>query len=196
MTDLAAQWQVKPDELQRKTAEMINACFYFTGAAQRPEKQVKFDFYYVHCTNSSIFFSAFLKEDWLKVEDKCRLLEWKGRLDLVMYASRRAPELLLDQITGYKVKKPEEGWEGVVARVNKLGDDGHASKLIRALANGEQTCREFEGSADEKDFVIRGDMWLKLGHMVIDSVEGTGPRWARSVGFDQAWENIPDRAKL
>ena len=46
MIALAAQWHVKPDEVEQKTAEMINATVYFAGAAQRPEKVVKFDFFY------------------------------------------------------------------------------------------------------------------------------------------------------
>jgi hypothetical protein len=46
MISLASRWSVKPEELELRTAEMINAGLYFTGAAQRPKKQVKFDFYY------------------------------------------------------------------------------------------------------------------------------------------------------
>lgn len=44
MIGLASQWTfaTEPDEreLEKKTAEMINACVYFTIAAQRPPKQV------------------------------------------------------------------------------------------------------------------------------------------------------------
>ncbi|EXJ74684.1 uncharacterized protein A1O5_01378 [Cladophialophora psammophila CBS 110553] len=195
MISLASQWHVKPDELEQKTAEMINAGIYFTGAAQKPTKQIKFDFFYMHCVNCSIFFSAFLKEPWLRVEDKCRLLEWKGRMDLALYVSRGCPELLIDEIKNYQPKNSSDGWPEIIRRVDKFPDDGHASKLVRAIANGEQVCWQYEAQADDA-FPIKGDMFLKLGHMAIDSVESSDPNWVRSAGFEEAWENIPGRAKL
>ncbi|KAJ9602241.1 hypothetical protein H2200_013361 [Cladophialophora chaetospira] len=194
MISLASQWHVKPEELQQKTAEMINATVYYTGASQRPDKRVMFDFYYMHCVNCSVFFSAFLNEPWLKQENKARLLEWKGRLDLAMYVSRRCPELLLDEIKNYKPKKPSD-WAGIIRRVDPLPDDGHASKLVRAIANSEQVCKQYESQPDDV-FAIKGDMFLQLGHMVIDSVEVSDPKWVRSAGFDEAWEDIPARARL
>ena len=199
MMSLASQWHVKPNELEQKTAEMINAAVYFTGAAQKRDKQVKFDFYYMHCVNSSIFFSTFLKESWLKDEDKCRLLEWKGRIDLALYVSRACPELLLDEIKNYQPKNSNDGWAEIIRRVDTFPDDGHASKLIRALANSEQVCKQYE-SQPEDVFVIKGGMFLKLGHMAIDSVEISHERgdssWVRSAGFEQAWEDVPARSKL
>jgi Questin oxidase-like len=190
---LTAQWQVKPDELEKKTAEMINAVTYFTGAAQHPPKQVKFDFYYMHCMNSSIFFNTFLKQDWLSTSNKVRLLEWKGRLDLAMYASRKSPKLLIEEITGYSAKQPTDGWDEIFKRVDRLDDDGHAAKYIRALAHGQEASAPFE---EKESWPIRGDSWLKLAHMVIDSVEDDGAHWVRSAGFPQAWEQFHDREKL
>jgi hypothetical protein len=195
MIALASQWRVKPEELEQKTAEMINAAVYFAGAAQKPGKQVKFDFYYMHSVNCSIFFSAFVKEPWLKVEDKVRLLEWKGRIDLALYVSRACPELLIDEIKNYQPKNPNDGWPEIIRRVDPIPDDGHASKLVRALANSEQACKPYENQPEDV-FPIKGDMFLKLGHMAIDSVEGGEPRWVRSAGFDEAWEEIPARARL
>jgi len=196
MIALASQWTVKPEELEQKTAEMINAAVYFAGAAQRPTKQVKFDFFYMHCVNCSIFFSAFIHEPWLSAEDKCRLLEWKGRLDLAMYVSRGCPALLIDEIKNYQPQRPKDGWAQIARRVDQLPDDGHASKLIRAIANGHQVCKPYAGEADDT-FPIKGDdMWLNLGHMAIDSVEGSDTHWVRNCGFPQAWEQIPERARL
>ena len=196
MIALASQWSVAPDQLEKKTAEMINATVFFAGSAQRPSKQVKFDFFYMHCVNCSIFFSTFIKEPWLSVEDKCRILEWKGRLDLALYVSRGCPELLLDEVRNYQPKHSTDGWREIARRVAKVPDDGHASKLVRAIANGHQACKPYEKESDLV-FPIKGDdMWLKLGHMAIDSVEGQETRWVRNAGFDEAWETIPERAKL
>jgi len=134
---------------------------YFTGGAQHPPKQIKFDFYYMHAVNCSIFSNAFLKQQWLSNANKVRLLEWKGRFDLTLYASRRSPKPLMDEIRHYKPKNASP-WAGVFERVRKHNDDGHAAKLIRALAHGEQVCEPFE---DDQNFRIAGKMWLQLGHM-------------------------------
>ncbi|EON62989.1 hypothetical protein W97_02215 [Coniosporium apollinis CBS 100218] len=197
MIKYASQYVVHPEELEEKTAEMTNAAIYYTGAAQHPPHQIKFDFYYMHCTNSSIFFSAFLSAPWLSTASKRRLLEWKGRNDLAMYASRRAPDLLLDEITNYKPKEPTadktDPWGPIFERVGRHEDDGHAAKLVRALAHGQVISAPYE----EKDgFRIKGGMWLQLGHMAIDSVEAGEPHWVRSAGFEEAWEKIPERPRL
>jgi hypothetical protein len=191
--DYLSQIRVKPDELERKTAEMTNACIYYTGGAQRSDKMVKYDFFLMHCVNSSIFFHNFLKQDWLSEANKVRLLEWKIRLDLAMYASRKSPEIRLDLIKSYKPQKPSD-WDEIQSRVCAIEDDGHASKLIRALAHGEHVCKPHEESDDA--FRIRGSDWLQLGHMAIDSVEGPGDNWVRSAGFDEAWKNVPLRSQL
>jgi len=175
-------------------AEMMNATIYFTAAAQRPSKSVKMDFYYMHCVNSSIFFPVYLgPASPLSAAAKRRLLEWKIRLDLAMYASRRAPDLLDKEIVNYRAKKPGD-WASLFERIVGFSDDGHSSKLLRTAAAAERICKPYE---DKLDLRVKGDMYLKIGHMIVDSVEGYGgqdePKWGRSVGFDEAWENIPDR---
>jgi hypothetical protein len=120
-----------------------------------------------------------------------------------MYASRRAPPLLLSEISKYRPKQPS-GWQEVFERVKNHQDDGHASKMLRTVATAEEICRKWEARPGEGEWIggvdmrIQGLMFLQIGHMIIDSVEGYGgkdePRWGRSVGFDEAWVNIPDRA--
>lgn len=192
MVDYASQITVKSDELEEKTAEMMNACALFTGGNQRNGKAVKFDFFFMHCVNCSIFFSTFLKQDWLSEDMKVRLLEWKVRLDLAIYASERSPDIRLSEIRDYRPKSPS-GWEEIQDRVCSFGDDGHASKLIRALAHAERTCKPYENS---DAFRLKGGDWLQLAHMAIDSVEMEGNNWVMMAGFDEAWENVPVRAQL
>ncbi|KAH7396183.1 hypothetical protein BKA66DRAFT_509259 [Pyrenochaeta sp. MPI-SDFR-AT-0127] len=191
MVKYASQYTVEEDELEEKTAEMINATVYYTSAAQHPPHQIKFDFYYIHCVNSTIFFSNFLapSNTFLTPATKRRLLEWKIWNDITMYVSRACPSLLHEEITNYKPKK-ESGWNEIIKRVNKVEDDGHSAKLVRALASGEQACKKFE---DNEGFKVKGDMWRTLGHMAIDSVEAGEPHWVRSCGFEEAWESVPLR---
>ncbi|KAF2626672.1 hypothetical protein BU25DRAFT_440639 [Macroventuria anomochaeta] len=165
----------KPN-LALQTAELKPCAVYFTAAAQRPPHQVKFDFYYMHCVTSSIFFSNFLSpaNTFLAPAAKRRLLEWKVWNNIVMYASRHSPALLLSEITEYTPKEDSD-WDKIILRVNKTEDDGHASKAISALANGQKSCQPYE---DKPGFVIKGDAWRKVGHihMAIDSVEA-GELW-------------------
>ncbi|KAF6226042.1 hypothetical protein HO173_012532 [Letharia columbiana] len=206
MISIAKEWKVMPGAVIEKTGEMTNAAVYYTGGAQYPPKPIKFDFYYMHCVNCSIFYDAFSKQaTWITDENKARLLEWKGRLDLCMYASRRSPKPRMDIINDYEPKHPEtakdtvvekDSWDGIVTRVLHLDDDGHAAKLVRALAHAENICAAY--SMNDPLFRIKGDMWLQLGHMAIDSVEGaenTGGAWVRSAGFPQAWEQFEDHPR-
>lgn len=115
MVAIASQWRVTPSDLRRKTAEMINFCAFQALAAQRPDKHVQIDFVFMHCVNASIFFSAFLALDWLSAEQKCRLLQMKGWLDLALYVAQGSPELKVEEITGYKPKIPGD-WDSIVRR--------------------------------------------------------------------------------
>ncbi|KAL1799101.1 hypothetical protein ACET3X_003138 [Alternaria dauci] len=128
MIKYAKQYTVKEEELEEKTAEMINAAVYFTAAAQRPPHQVKFDFFYMHCVNSSIFFSAFLSPaSSLSPSIQRRLLEWKIWSDIIIYVCCGCPPLLIDEIHSYVPRKDGDMGE-VIKRVNKVQDDGHALK--------------------------------------------------------------------
>ena len=48
MISYAAQFRVKPEELEEKTAEMTNAVCYYTAGAQNPPHRVMYDFYYMY----------------------------------------------------------------------------------------------------------------------------------------------------
>lgn len=135
---------------------------YYTSAAQRRDKTVKFDFFFLHCLNSSIFFSKIIHLPFLTQRTKLRLLEWKGRLDLLLYVSRASPNLLLDEVTRYPVKND---WPAVFSRaVKHPGDDGHLVKMVRALANGQKVCQSYESQGPQV-MPISGNMWLQIGNM-------------------------------
>jgi len=182
MIALAKQWTVSPSSLEAKTTEMIHNAILFTATAQHPPKQVKIDFYYMHCVNSSIFFPTFNALPWLSTPNKIRMLKFKAYIDLAMYASRRCPALLLNEIVDYKPRQKGDGWDGIIERLWKHDseDDGHATKLGRAVAYGEQAMQGYEDADWAK---IKGDMWVNIGKMVVDSVEDTGNTWVRSGKF-------------
>lgn len=67
-----------------------------------------------------------------------------------------------------------------------LEDDGHAIKLFRAVRLGQKLSTDYEN----RDWIkIKGDLWTKVSHLVIDSVESRGePRWVRGAGDPAAWQ--------
>ena len=207
------QWTVYQGELEKKTAEMISTTVYYTVAAQHPPKQasltspnltfqstnplpqVRFDFYFMHAINSSIFFTTFNAQPWLSEASKMRLLKFKGYVDLTLYASQRAPALLADEISNYipaKTELSQTSWEGVFTRLFAHGDDGHAVKFGRAVANAKNVVGPYEGESWAR---IKGREWETVANMVVDSVEAPSPgsKWARGVGFDESWDQFEDR---
>ena len=202
MAKLASQWKVdSPDELPYRTVELINVNAFIAGAAQRPDKVVKIDFIFVHHINASIFFSAFLEQDWMGLAIKTRLLEWYARLNLLFYASALGPELLANEVVDYKPVEPCSTWPSIIKRCLRLPDDGHLPKLIRALAYGEWVSSEWEKLDAQNDvplLPVKGAMWLKLANMAIDSTESEGGdiimrHWLRGAGSDEAWAEFPER---
>lgn len=195
MQSLAAQFYIRRDEkeLERRTAEMISTCVYFAGAAQHEGRQRKIDFFYMHCVNASIFFTVLIRQDWIKLEDRVRLVEWKARLDLAWYAVCGCAALDEKAISTYS--NPESDgmdWAELFSAVNKEHDDGHAVKFIRALKNGKDVASEFEQGDWEAYFPMKGDMWLKLARMCQDTTKSlpTDLKWIPFTGFEQPWKRM------
>ena len=197
LCEIAAKWKVDKNDLEEKTAEMINVNAFITGAAQRPDKEVKLDFFFIHCVNASIFYSAINAQAWLPAVDKARLLEWKGRSDLLTYASRLAPKLHSEEITNYKPQQTSMTWPLLIERANEIThDDGHVSKLIRALAHGARVCSIYEDRQDTSStFPLKRDRWLQVANMALDTT--TNPRlpdrWVRGAGGVHNWDKFAER---
>ncbi|KAI2794167.1 Oxidoreductase [Penicillium oxalicum] len=178
MAFIGSQFIIKPEELelQRRTAEMISVCAYMAGASQRPGRKRKIDFFYMHTLTSSIFFSVLIRQDWIKLEDRVRLVEWKGRLDLAWYVVSGSAELYEDAIRDYHDDfSANMGWNELYAAVNKEHDDGHVAKMIRALKNGQEAARPFELEFPDA-FPTKGDMWLKIARMALDTTKRLADR--------------------
>ncbi|KAI0169507.1 hypothetical protein GGR52DRAFT_550358 [Hypoxylon sp. FL1284] len=191
---LTSRVKVKPEELDEKTAEMYHAAIYEgTLAAFHPGKQPKFDFFLMHHINVCPIFIAINSQDWIPIESKVRLLEWKIRMDLVQYAARACPPLSIDSLAHYVPKDKNLGPpNSQLPRLHALEDDGHAIKLFRAVGLGQTVCEKYN---DRDWMLIKGDLWPRISHLVIDSVESGGPRWVRGAGDPSAWADMPDQTK-
>ncbi|MCJ1276002.1 hypothetical protein MMC21_003807 [Puttea exsequens] len=195
MAFIASQFVITPENLQRRTAEMISTCAHMAGAAQRPGRKRKLDFFYMHCVTSSIFFSVIIKQEWIELKDRVRMVEWKGRLDLAWYAVSGCAELYPDAITDYYDDfSAAMGWKELYAAVNKEHDDGHVAKFIRALKNGQEAAKPFEAGEFSNFFSVKGDMWLKIARMALDTTKDwpTDQKFVQFTGFDMIWKIRPD----
>ncbi|KAK1144750.1 hypothetical protein N8T08_004761 [Aspergillus melleus] len=186
-----SQWTVPEDKLHERLAEMMNTAIYWTATAQNPEKEIKLDFFYLHSVNSAILFKAFMDLPYLSSHSKSRLLEMKGRMDLLNWASRNMPKPELKDVIDYNVF---HDWPEVFAQSCKHPtDDGHLPKYVRAVAYARELCRPYETEA-RNGFLVKGDMWIRIANMAVDSVgEIPGDMWVRGAGFAEPWAKFGPR---
>ncbi|KAI9926056.1 hypothetical protein MW887_004515 [Aspergillus wentii] len=181
-----SQWTVSEDQLEDKMAEMINT------ATQNPKKQIKLDFFYIHAVNLSLLLKAFMDTSYLCTQNKVRLLEMKGRMDLLIWASRNMPQPQIDDVNSHPIHM---GWPEVFTKAyTHRTDDGHLAKFVRAVALAEELCQPYEGESEKRSLLVTGDMWLKIGNIAIDAA-GKIPSdmWVRGAGFEEAWAKFGDR---
>ncbi|KAF1349189.1 hypothetical protein BDV97DRAFT_297171 [Delphinella strobiligena] len=189
---VAAQFQVPSDGLRRGIVEMMSCAAFSCGGAQRPGKSPKIDFFYMHDVTSSIFLIILERQDWISIEDKVRLVEWKGRMDLVWYAASSAPVLDTKWIESYQPTLSKGMyWRDLYKAVNVDHDDGHLAKIVRALKNAEDVEKLCVGS---KHLPVKGDMWFKIAQMAYDSTVNLpiDAKWIMGAGFDPLWNSVPD----
>ncbi|KAJ5934084.1 hypothetical protein N7466_003631 [Penicillium verhagenii] len=215
---LMGAWKVQPQELEEKTAESLNATLYWTSLAQRPEKQIRFDFFLMHSITAGSLWPVFNHVSWISPEMKGRLLEWKGRADLMLYCQCGAPALI-NELATYQPRLPS-GWSEIFRRACDYKDDGHLVKFIRGIATAELISRKF---AAKPHFMLKSEAeFLQIAHMVMDSAERFNlesadqetemicakygyprilpteiqrvtARWPRHVGFEESWFHVPAR---
>lgn len=134
-----------------------------TGGAQNPPKQVRFDFTFIHALNASVFFQSIKSLPYITTSDKVRLLEWKVRCDILMYAAHNAPKLVLSPIMSYE---DERDWRTMFdIMIRHPNEDVHTAKTLRAIANGQRICAPFEKGGRERGFFVVDSMWIKMANL-------------------------------
>lgn len=77
-----------------------------------------------------------LEAPWISDENKIRMVEWIGRLEIAAYTAVGCLRVDLHEITDYSPKSPQDEWPQLIKRATAVEDDGHTSKVIRALIHG------------------------------------------------------------
>ncbi|KAL1848394.1 hypothetical protein Plec18167_004823 [Paecilomyces lecythidis] len=193
MNKYASRYAVHPATLDEAIAQMINATAYMTGGAQNPPKQVRFDFTFIHALNASVFFQSIKSLPYITTSDKVRLLEWKVRCDILMYAAHNAPKLVLSPIMSYE---DERDWRTMFdIMIRHPNEDVHTAKTLRAIANGQRICAPFEKGGRERGFFVVDSMWIKMANLLIDSIKDH-QSWVTVSGFEQAWINMQNQSGM
>lgn len=82
----------------------------------------------------------------------------------------------------------DPGVTEIVTRLHTVPDDGHSIKLGRAVVVCHDVCQKHEAEGKDRLKIKGDDMWKKICHLVVDSVEAGGARWVYSCGFEDAWK--------
>ncbi|WZH42080.1 uncharacterized protein QYS62_003048 [Fusarium acuminatum] len=84
MLSILRDVRVQDNELEERTSEMFHTIILVaSSAAIHPPHHVKYDFFLMHHVNSALLYLTTLDAPWLSRREKCRLLEWKIRMDLI-----------------------------------------------------------------------------------------------------------------
>lgn len=166
------------------------------SAAQSPPHECRFDFFLIHGSNASIWQTAFTEESSLSRAQKARLIEYSGRVILMLYAGMGSPPLNIDWMLAQVPREPQADWNRVFERVVRHKDDGHMSKLIRVIRHAQDISLPYE---DDARFPMKQHMFLPAAQAAIDSGSDKPMSgvlhfdFVRGCAFPKAWENVPTR---
>ncbi|KAH8698367.1 hypothetical protein BGW36DRAFT_426077 [Talaromyces proteolyticus] len=199
MATVCARYRVDEDDVERATAELINTAVYMAAAAQRPPHQCRYDFFLIHGSNSSIWQTALTQEPSLTPAQKARLIEYTGRVILMLYAGMGSPALNIDWLLTQQWHEPGTGWDRVIERVIHHKDDGHMAKLVRVIRHAEEVSRPYE---DRPEFPMKSHMFLPAAQAAIDSGSDKPMSgvlhfdFVRGSAFPEAWAKVPRRGEV
>lgn len=199
LNTVAARYRVDPNDLERATAELINTAVYTAAASQYPPHECRVDFFLMHGSNASIWHSAFLREPSLTDAQKARLLEYTGRVILMLYAGMGCPAPKMEWLMSQKPAAQLDDWPAVFARACRHEDDGHMSKLVRCIAHSREISEKYDHLPE---FRMKQDMFLPAANAALDSVTANGGKpmegilhfdFVRGAAWKEAWEKVPFR---
>lgn len=116
----------------------------------------------MHSITAGSFWPVLNSAPWISPTTKCRLLEWKGRSDLILYCQTGAPLPCPDELAIYQPQHPS-GWQQIFQRACDYKDDGHLSKLIRGIATAAQISKSYMKNPGFK--LTTDQEFLTLAHM-------------------------------
>lgn len=129
-------------------------------------------------------------------EQKARLIEYTGRVVLILYAGMGCPKPDMEWLLSQTPSEPEADWARVLERVCHHKDDGHMPKLVRTIWHASKVSVPYE---DNPEFRMKQHMFLPAAQAAVDSgsdkpMEGVLHfDFVRGAAFEKAWQKVPKR---
>ncbi|KAG6004553.1 hypothetical protein E4U21_000937 [Claviceps maximensis] len=190
--ELGATLQVKEEDVEERTAEMLHHNAYVAIAASwNPPHIPKFEFFLIHSLNSSLLFFS-LKKCSVPASARARLLEHKMRYDLVQYIARGCPPLSMSSIREYVLQDEVQASRpsDLLPRFHEIVDDGHVIKVVRSLLLAQDVSRRWKGRPWIR--LDRDEDWVRAHDMLLKGVCDQERIWIRRAGFPNAWKDVPN----
>lgn len=92
---------IHPSSTSSTSTSCKSALFYQTHVVSYFQEILTFNSHFVNAAPLYLFINS---QSWIPVETKVRLLEWKIRLDILLYAVIGVPDLSLEDIKAYQPK--------------------------------------------------------------------------------------------
>ncbi|KAK2023934.1 hypothetical protein LX32DRAFT_627118 [Colletotrichum zoysiae] len=184
--------RIDPDDMEERVAENIHTAAYMASASIfHPPHLPRYDFFLIHHLTLAPILLLLGPATWIPEKVKHRILEWKGRFDILQYVARWCPPLQIESVADYKPHDTFLGssTEELLPRFHGKPDDGHVVKVARALVIAQRNSQKYR----HRPWIrIKDDAtWLKALYVLLDStiMVHSGFPWVRSAGWDEAWED-------
>ncbi|KAF4951993.1 hypothetical protein FGADI_7109 [Fusarium gaditjirri] len=184
--------KIDPNDMDERVAENIHTAAYMASASVfHPPHIPRYDFFLIHHLTLAPLLLLLGPATWIPEKVKHRILEWKGRFDILQYVARWCPPLQIESVANYTPHdSPLVGSaEELLPRFHDKPDDGHAIKVARALVLAQHNSQQYRNRPWIR---IKDDAtWLKAMYVLLDStiLVHSGFPWVRSAGWDEAWED-------
>ncbi|KEY73959.1 hypothetical protein S7711_09455 [Stachybotrys chartarum IBT 7711] len=187
----AIRVKIDPEDVEERVAENIHTAAYMASASVfHPPHVYRYDFFLIHHLTLAPILVLLGQATWIPQKVKYRILEWKGRFDILQYVARWCPPLQIESVAKYKPYDASlaDSKKELLPRFHGKPDDGHAIKVARALVIAQRISRKYRDRPwiRIKDYAT----WLKAMYVLLDStiLVHSGFPWVRSAGWDEAWE--------
>jgi hypothetical protein len=124
------------------------------------------------------------------------LLEYTGRVMLMLYAGMGCPPPRMDWVRSHKWREANTNWPRVLERSIHHADDGHMIKLIRTIYHAEAVSKPYEA---HPEFRLKQADFLPCAVAAIDSASEVPMQgiqhfdFVRGAAWPEAWAKVPIR---
>ncbi|KFA81605.1 hypothetical protein S40288_09380 [Stachybotrys chartarum IBT 40288] len=99
----AIRVKIDPEDVEERVAENIHTAAYMASASVfHPPHVPPYDSFLIHHLTLAPILVLLGQATWIPQKVKHRILEWKGRFDILQYVARWCPPLQIESVAKYK----------------------------------------------------------------------------------------------